>query len=252
MTATSVATESDPKFSGVRLAVAVAGWIAFSVAAGFATGALANMIVPEWASDPDHLATVIVVEVYAILVALMLLVVGGGKRTRSALALLPSPPRDIAMALVALVAAYSVSAIGYAILHAFVSPDPSVLDIMLGVGSDGGRLANAGPWSTGLIIARISILVPIGEELLFRGALFGWLRLRLSARVTISITAVLFAVIHQFLIVLPLAFLWGAAIGWVRERTGSVVPGIVAHSVNGLCLLALSFAVTGWTAELPF
>jgi membrane protease YdiL (CAAX protease family) len=238
--------------SGVRLSVAVVAWIAASAAVGFATYAIGKSVAPEWASDPHNLAVVITAEVYALLVTSLLLVVGGGGRTRTALALKPVGGRDVLLGLAVLGGVYAVSALGYAAVHTVASPEPSAMNVILGIGSDAGRLADAGFWTVLLIITRILVLVPLGEEILFRGALYGWLRRRLSARWTIVITAALFAAIHQFLVILPIAFLFGTAMGWVRKRTGSVIPAIIAHSLNGLLLILLSYLASGWTAPLPF
>ena len=216
------------------------------------TAAVGNSVAPEWASDPDNLAVAITAEVYFLLVAALLVVVGGGNRNRTALAIKPVTRRQIALGLAALGAVYIISGFGYAAVQTIASPEPSAMDLILGIGSDGGRLSNAGFWSTALIMIRILVLVPLGEELLFRGALFGWLRTKVSAVWTIALTSLLFAAIHQFPIILPAAFLFGVAMGWVRERTGSVVPSIVAHSLNGLLLILLSLGATGWTATLPF
>lgn len=251
MSRVTVPTKSQES-SGRRLIVAIGSWIGLSVAAGFATVAVANAVAPEWAADPDNLGVVITTEVYALLVASMLLIVGGGGRDRAALGLRSVSGRDIGMGLAALGATYAISAVLYVLVDLFASPDPSAMDIILGIGSDGGRLADAGFWAIALIFLRILILVPLGEELLFRGALFSWIRRRLSAWMTIGISAALFAVIHGFPIILPAAFLAGLTFGWVRERTGSVIPGIVAHSVNGIVLIAVSRVATDWTARLPF
>lgn len=238
--------------SGRRLVLALTAWVVVSAAFGFTTFAVGKSLAPEWASDPDNLAVVITAEVYALLVASLLLVVGQGKSNKTGLALMPVRGREVVMALAALGSVFAVSGLGYTIVEAVASPEPSALDLILGIGSDGGRLADAGFLSTALIMTRILVLVPLGEELLFRGALFGWIRRRLSARWTIVITSLLFAVVHQFLIILPAVFLAGVALGWARERTGSVIPGIVAHSLNGLLLMLLSLIATGWTATLPF
>jgi membrane protease YdiL (CAAX protease family) len=226
--------------------------LVLSAAVGLATFAVAKAVAPDWASDPDNVAMLITTEVYAILVGSMLVVVGGRGRNQSALGLRPVRRADVLLAFGATGVAMVVSAIGYAALQVVAPTDPSVVDVILGIGADGGRLADAGLWSTALIMLRILILVPVGEELLFRGALFGWLRRRLSAWWTISITAIVFALIHGFLIILPVAFLLGAALGWVRERTSSVIPGIVTHSVILLILMLVSFMASGWTARLPF
>jgi membrane protease YdiL (CAAX protease family) len=251
-TTISTTNQGQTPPSGRRLALAVASWLVLSAVAGLATFAAAKAVAPDWAADVDNVAMLITTEVYAILVGSMLVVVGGGSRSESALGLRSVRRADILLALGAAGVAVVVSAIGYAALQVVAPADPSVVDVILGIGADGGRLADAGLWSTALIMLRILVLVPAGEELLFRGALFGWLRRRLSAWWTISITAIVFALIHQFLIVLPLAFLLGAALGWVRERTRSVIPGIVTHSVILLILVLVSFMATGWTARLPF
>ena len=75
-----------------------------------------------------------------------------------------------------------------------------------------------------LALARACVLAPLGEELLFRGALYGWIRRRLGARTTIGVTAVLFAVIHPLPILWPAVALLGVGAGWAREKTGSIVP----------------------------
>ncbi len=242
----------EPSTSGWRLLVAMIVWILASAATGLATYAIARSVAPDWASDPHNLAVVITAEVYAILVASLLLVVGGGDRNRTALAINPVPGRQVWVALAALGSVYVISGLGYVLVHALASPQPSAMDVILGIGSDAGRLGSAGFWTRLLIMARILVLVPLGEELLFRGALFGWLRRRLSIRWSIAISSLLFALIHQIPIILPAAFLGGVALAWVRERTGSVVPGIVAHSINGLLFMLLSYLATGWAAPLPF
>jgi len=253
MNTTTTPTRQPQKApSGRRLALAVASWLVLSAAVGLVTFAAARAVAPDWAGDVDNVAMLITSEVYAIFVGSMLVVVGGGTRNQSALGLRPVRRADLLLALGAVGLTLSVSAIGYAALQVMAPADPTVVDVILGIGADGGRLDDAGLLSIGLIMLRILILVPVGEELLFRGALFGWLRRRLSAWWTISITAIVFAVIHQFLIILPLAFLLGAALGWVRERTNSVIPGIVTHSVILLILVLVSFMATGWTARLPF
>ena len=81
----------------------------------------------------------------------------------------------------------------------------------------------------------IGVLVPIAEEMVFRGAI---LRTLLSAFgkqrrwLAIGITALLFAVIHGNLAQGFGAFFLGLLIGWMYYRTGSIVPGVVFHWVN--------------------
>jgi membrane protease YdiL (CAAX protease family) len=117
--------------------------------------------------------------------------------------------------------------------------------------SDDGRLASAGPTMTVVILVRACGLAAIGEELLFRGALYAWLRPRLSAPATIVITAAAFAAIHGLPPILPLAFAMGLGFGWIRERSGSTVPTIIIHALHNALMIALSYALTSWSARLP-
>ena len=48
---------------------------------------------------------------------------------------------------------------------------------------------------TGLSLLRACLVAPLAEELLFRGALFGWLRRRLPAWPAILVSAALFWVV---------------------------------------------------------
>ena len=96
-----------------------------------------------------------------------------------------------------------------------------------------------------LSFVMIVILAPLVEELLFRGWIFGSLRARFSAGVTILVTAVLFAIVHMDPTGLyPVAVLApGLVLSVIRERTGSVKGAILAHAIyNGIGWLLLVFA----------
>jgi len=43
----------------------------------------------------------------------------------------------------------------------------------------------------------------------------------------------------------------GIGFGWIRERSGSTVPAIIVHALHNALMIALSYALTGWTARLP-
>jgi hypothetical protein len=119
------------------------------------------------------------------------------------------------------------------------------------MGSDDGRLATTGPAVAAIIIIRACLLAALGEEALFRGVLYTWLRRRLRASAAIPVTAAAHAAIHGFPAILPLAFILGLGFGWVRERSGSTVPTIIVHAVHNAALIGWSYYATGWTARLP-
>jgi membrane protease YdiL (CAAX protease family) len=82
-------------------------------------------------------------------------------------------------------------------------------------------------------------LAPLVEELVFRGLLYGWLAGRWGSIVAWIVSSVAFAAAHvelaHVILVLPLG-LW---FGWLRRRTDSLWPSLVAHVVNnGLAITA--------------
>ncbi len=105
------------------------------------------------------------------------------------------------------------------------------------------RLARITPHSTAhgvVIFGLVAGLGPMLEEFFFRGALFGALRQRHSALVTLWVTALCFVLGHLdvrlFFPLLIAAF----ALGQVREQTGSVWPGFALHAAfNSTTLVAV-------------
>lgn len=89
----------------------------------------------------------------------------------------------------------------------------------------------------------MAVLAPVAEETVFRGLLYGWLDARWGATVAWAASSVLFAAAHvepaHVILVLPLG-LW---FGFLRWRSGSLWPSLVAHIVNnGMAVVAGAFA----------
>ena len=101
-------------------------------------------------------------------------------------------------------------------------------------------LANSNSPSLAFWLAMLAVVVaPITEELFFRGALFSWLRERLSARWTILASSVLFAMLHPqgAVGVVPLTLI-AITLAWLREWRGGILPCITFHMcVNGMTFL---------------
>ena len=82
-------------------------------------------------------------------------------------------------------------------------------------------------------IISIAIMAPLVEELLFRGAIQGYmLRKGMKPLHAILIASAIFGIVHMNPIQIPFAFAIGLIFGWLYYRTGSVVPGIVGHFIN--------------------
>lgn len=93
----------------------------------------------------------------------------------------------------------------------------------------------------------VALLLPIAEELIFRGVLFGWLRQSQSFPIANGLCAAAFAIVHIQLVAIVVTFLVGLALGWLRERSGSILAPILMHQVyNGAMLfLTLMAASSG-------
>jgi membrane protease YdiL (CAAX protease family) len=93
------------------------------------------------------------------------------------------------------------------------------------------------PFAANFVIA--ALLFPVVEELLFRGAGFALL-VRYGRVAAVVATGVLFALAHGLVNALPILIVFGIGLGWLRERTHSVVPPIAAHATfNALALVAV-------------
>ena len=78
----------------------------------------------------------------------------------------------------------------------------------------------------------IGILVPVAEEMVFRGAILRTLLKQWSPWVAIVAVALLFGLVHGNVAQFIHAFLLGLLLGWLYWRSGSIVPGIVLHWTN--------------------
>lgn len=93
-------------------------------------------------------------------------------------------------------------------------------------------LARATPLGLALAILTIGLMAGLGEELFFRG----YLQTRLSARwgglAGVLIAAALFGLVHMDPVHSSFAFLFGIYLGWVTERSMSILPAMAVHIAN--------------------
>ena len=89
-------------------------------------------------------------------------------------------------------------------------------------------------------------VAPLAEELFFRG--LGVRALRpLGDAVAVVGSALLFALAHGLLAGLPPLFLFGLAVAWVRLRSDSVWPGVVAHGTYNA--VGIAVVVASWFVD---
>jgi membrane protease YdiL (CAAX protease family) len=157
--------------------------------------------------------------------------------------------RDLALGLLVWLAILAGAAVVYAgiglVSGSFTGPALSLVRDA----TDMARIPHSDGLDWFLIVVRALLLAGITEELLFRGVLFGWLRRYLPAWATILITAVLFTVEHYFPVIFPFALIYAIAVGWLREHTCSVLPGLMAHILTDTLLFVAALALLG--AHVP-
>jgi len=118
----------------------------------------------------------------------------------------------------------------------------SVAVTQLGIEPEGIKQAMEVAREPAAFLASLAVmagLAPLVEESIFRGLLYGWLAGRWGGAVAWIASSLAFAAAHMELahviLVLPLG-LW---FGWLRWRTGSLWPSLVAHIMNnGLAVAA--------------
>lgn len=80
-------------------------------------------------------------------------------------------------------------------------------------------------------------IVPVVEEMYFRGHLLDALDTRVGRRWSGIVTSVLFAAVHGIKAYFPALLILGFALLWLRRKTGGLVASIVAHAINNAVAL---------------
>jgi membrane protease YdiL (CAAX protease family) len=81
------------------------------------------------------------------------------------------------------------------------------------------------------VVLAVAVVIPVGEELFFRGLLLRGFLLRYGPGPALVLTAALFALVHLNPWGLVSIFLVGILLGWLVLRTGSLWPACLAHGL---------------------
>ena len=95
-----------------------------------------------------------------------------------------------------------------------------------------GDLLTGGPVVAVLGLLGVAVLVPIVEEVVFRGIVLPALRARFQLVTGLVLAGAVFAVVHVLPPALPYLLVVGIALCAMAEWYRSIVPGIVLHGVN--------------------
>jgi membrane protease YdiL (CAAX protease family) len=212
---------------------------------GGAVLATAGWFAANAATHDGEAPTLVAVALAYLSVLLAVLAVYRPAGMRDELGVWTADGRAFGEALLAwLVALASAGAVYLGVGAATGSPLEPLVDV-LRRSTDMARFPHATALDWALIVPRALLLAAVAEELLFRGVLFSWLTKHVPIWAAIVVTAALFAVEHGYYpVLLPIALLFGLALGWLRARTGSIVPGVAIHVLTDGLLLGLALAAT--------
>jgi hypothetical protein len=166
--------------------------------------------------------------IYLVVLLAIVLAIAGRDRTRDVLALRRprSWAKPLGLGLALIVAVY----LFVALLSPLLNPGEDQ-----GLTPSGWDSSRAPQFIANFIV--IACLVPIVEELMFRGLGFSLLE-RYGEWVAILGVGVLFAAVHGIAAGLPVFTLFGSGLAFIRSRSNSVLPCIVVHGTfNGISLL---------------
>lgn len=167
---------------------------------------------------------------YVITLAIVLWIANGIPRGRLGLRRPESWPRAIGLVLTVLIALLVAEALLESVLHATREQ---------GLEPPRWEPDKAVPFA--LNAAVVVLAAPLVEELTFRGVGIALLA-RWGSVVALVGTSVAFAAAHGLVNGFPALFLFGAAVAFLRLRTGSLYPGMLLHGSFNALALVVAFA----------
>lgn len=102
--------------------------------------------------------------------------------------------------------------------------------------------ANGGGWELAGLLVFGAVLVPLGEELLFRGLIYGALR-RYGILLGLVVSSVLFGLAHGVSAVLVAAVVLGVVNVWLYERSRSIWVPVLGHAVFNASAFVIAAAL---------
>lgn len=88
-----------------------------------------------------------------------------------------------------------------------------------------------------LAIGSICVMPALFEELAFRGVILSALQDLLQPGEALLVSAMMFAILHLSVPSVPHLFAMGAVAAWMRQRSGSLLPGMILHFTHNFLVL---------------
>jgi hypothetical protein len=226
------------RISGRRLLLCLAAWPLLGGAAAGATILGLRFGVRAWArAHAADVAAIALLEAYLALLVSLALCFGGpaglagqlGFRLRAGWHLALAPAGWLFAFVVGTLATLGVTRL------TGQQPQSNAVDV-LKISFD--------PLFVALIVPTVALLAPACEELLFRGAIFGWLRGRLPVAAAVAISAAVFAGAHLIPPLFPYLFVFGVTAALIYQYTGSTLVTFLMHAgQNTIAVAAAYYAI---------
>jgi len=220
--------------SGRRLLLALALWPVASALVLFVTFLPLVLVAGAWFNSHEADITAIgTAELYVALLAALMLAFGGPAGLRDRLGFRFT---SVGHLLLGLPVWFATLIAGVVLLLAFeplLGQSQSNVAPLLRSSFD--------PLFVAVIVPTLCLLAPACEEMLFRGALYGWLRRRAPVVLAVPVTAALFAGAHLLPPLFPFLFAAGVSTALVRERTGSTLNSFVVHAAQNTFAVAATY-----------
>jgi membrane protease YdiL (CAAX protease family) len=221
-----VTPAARPRLGWLELVVGAVAYVALQLGLFVAVGLLAEGTPPS----PVLVAVSAASAFGAVAIALALRV-----RSPGAVGLVRPPPRTLALGVGLGVLVWLLSRV-LIVVYVQLTGDTSDPQAALTLFSS--------PLAAAFVVVLGGLVVPLGEELLFRGLGYGVLR-PLGRVVAVLVTAGVFALAHGLNVVFAAAFVLGVVNALLYERTGSIWPSAATHATFNLISFALVLAVGG-------
>ena len=203
-------------------------------------GTLALWFALYWAGLSDGLAfsmSSLVIEIILIPLVLLYIYVDGSldkikemlkfDSVKSALILILAIPIVVTIIDFLLTIIYAIAWIGI-----FGEPSPNT-DLGTDWGSSSIDIA--------FLFLSVAIVTPIAEELFFRGYVLDAINRKHGDWTAIIWSAILFGLVHVDPFTMGQVFIGGIIYGWIRMRTGSLLPSIACHMMWNMLALVVTY-----------
>jgi len=227
---------SERRVSGLRLLLLLGLWAGLALLVLGVTILAGRLFFSAWAvAHRADLGAILVAEAYLTLLAALLLAFGGAAGLRDRLRFRFTSLVDVVVALLVWLFALLIGGLVTAALSPLIGEPQSNTVTLLNQSFD--------PLFVAVIVPTVCLLAPFCEELLFRGALFGWLAGHLPVAVSVVVVATVFAGAHLLPQLFPVLFVFGLATTIVRARTDSTLNSFAMHATQNTFAVAATYAL---------